>query len=460
MKQLTLEEVLAAKEARQERQQALRSRTGLPLVSITLNIPGPVKDGEVLRQLCRAAADALTLLFRVAAEERTYAATGPEILLAVDAAAAEIKAAAVELEESRSYGRLWDIDVFAADGQLLSRQQQGRRRSCLLCADDARLCMRERRHSPEELARAVQQKLLSFQAEQTRRVRPAAEKLAALAVEAMLYEVAATPAPGLVDRANSGAHKDMDIFTFLSSSAALSHTLGRCAEAAFRHKGTLEELLPLLRLLGLEGERRMLTATQGVNTQKGLLFSLGLAVAAAAWVLHAGKPLQTEAVLAAAAEMVQGIVEAELKSLARKNPEELTAGERLYLEYGVQGIRGEVAAALPAVRLCGLPKLREALAAGLNTNDALVQTLLELFMKVDDTTVMNRHDVETMRGWVRQQTAEVLASGGMLAAGGAKRLSEMDTLFIARNISPGGAADMLAVTWFLHRLEGWQGEQE
>ena len=63
MKQLTLEEVLAAKEARQERQQALRLRTGLPLVSITLNIPGPVKDGEVLRQLCRAAADALALLF-------------------------------------------------------------------------------------------------------------------------------------------------------------------------------------------------------------------------------------------------------------------------------------------------------------------------------------------------------------------------------------------------------------
>ena len=460
MKQLTLEEVLAAKEARQERQQALRLRTGLPLVSITLNIPGPVKDGEVLRQLCRAAADALALLFTVAAEERIYVATGPEILLAVDAAAAEIKAAAVELEESRSYGRLWDIDVFAADGQLLSRQQQGQRRSCLICAEDARLCMRAGRHSAADLANAVQQKLLLFQTEQTRCVRPAAEKLAALAVEAMLYEVAATPAPGLVDRANSGAHKDMDIFTFLSSSAALSHTLGRCAEAAFRHKGTLEELLPLLRLIGIEGERRMLAATQGVNTQKGLLFSLGLAVAAAAWVLHAGKPLQTEAVLAAAAEMVQGIVEAELKSLARKKPEELTAGERLYLEYGVQGIRGEVAAALPAVRLCGLPKLREALAAGLNVNDALVQTLLELFMTVDDTTVMNRHDVETMRGWVRQQTAAVLASGGMLAAGGAKRLSEMDTLFIARNISPGGAADMLAVTWFLHRLEGWQGEQE
>ena len=126
----------------------------------------------------------------------------------------------------------------------------------------------------------------------------------------------------------------------------------------------------------------------------------------------------------------------------------------------MQGIRGEVAAALPAVRLCGLPKLREALAAGLNVNDALVQTLLELFMTVDDTTVMNRHDVETMRGWVRQQTAAVLASGGMLVAGGVKRLSEMDTLFIARNISPGGAADMLAVTWFLHRLEDWQGEQE
>ena len=460
MKQLTLEEVLAAKEARQERQQALRLRTGLPLVSITLNIPGPVKDGEVLRQLCRAAADALALLFTVAAEERIYAATGPEILLAVDAAAAEIKAAAVELEESRSYGRLWDIDVFAADGQLLSRQQKGQRRSCLICAEDARLCMRAGRHSAADLANAVQQKLLLFQTEQTRCVRPAAEKLAALAVEAMLYEVAATPAPGLVDRVNSGAHKDMDIFTFLSSSAALSHTLGRCAEAAFRHKGTLEELLPLLRLIGIEGERRMLAATQGVNTQKGLLFSLGLAVAAAAWVLHAGKQPQAEAVLAAAAEMVQGIVEAELKSLAGKKPEELTAGERLYLEYGVQGIRGEVAAALPAVRFCGLPKLREALAAGMNVNDALVQTLLELFMTVDDTTVMNRHDVETMRGWVRQQTTAVLASGGLLAAGGRERLVEMDALFISRNVSPGGAADMLAVTWFLHCLEDWRCEQE
>ena len=204
----------------------------------------------------------------------------------------------------------------------------------------------------------------------------------------------------------------------------------------------------------------MLVATQGVNTQKGLLFSLGLAVAAAAWVLHAGKQPQAEAVLAAAAEMVQGIVEAELKSLAGKKPEELTAGERLYLEYGVQGIRGEVAAALPAVRFCGLPKLREALAAGMNVNDALVQTLLELFMTVDDTTVMNRHDVETMRGWVRQQTTAVLASGGLLATGGRERLVEMDALFISRNVSPGGAADMLAVTWFLHCLEDWRCEQE
>ena len=63
MEQLTLEEVLAAKEARQERQQALRLRTALPLVSITLNIPGPIKDSEVLRSLCRAAADALGNVF-------------------------------------------------------------------------------------------------------------------------------------------------------------------------------------------------------------------------------------------------------------------------------------------------------------------------------------------------------------------------------------------------------------
>ena len=49
-------------------------------------------------------------------------------------------------------------------------------------------------------------------------------KISSLAMEGILFEVSATPKPGLVDRNNAGAHKDMDYFTFMSSAAALHDT--------------------------------------------------------------------------------------------------------------------------------------------------------------------------------------------------------------------------------------------
>jgi holo-ACP synthase/triphosphoribosyl-dephospho-CoA synthase len=109
-------------------------------------------------------------------------------------------------------------------------------------------------------------------------------------------------------------------------------------------------------------------------------------------------------------------------------------------------------AGLPAVRDQGLPTLRKALAEGLHANDALIQTLLVLLTCVDDTTVMNRHDPEKMREWVRRRARQALDAGGMYTGAGRERVAEMDREFIDEWVSPGGAADILAVTWFVHRL--------
>jgi len=243
----------------------------------------------------------------------------------------------------------------------------------------------------------------------------------------------------------------MDFYTFMSGAAALAMFFARCAQAGLNHNGPLPELLPVLRYIGTEGEKAMFEATSGVNTQKGLLFSLGLLSAAAALVLRFG-PVTGPDVLATAGKIAAGIVERELSGIAAVSQESMTSGQQLYYKFGVTGIRGEAEQGLPAV-VKALPVLREALNKGLSVNDALVQTLLVLMTLVDDTTVMHRHNLAKMRIWVRAEVQEVLAAGGMFTIAGRHMVKKLDERFIAENVSPGGAADLLAAAWFIYRFE-------
>jgi len=450
-KLLSLEDVLAGKEARQLRQHNFKVKYETTIVSITVNMPGPVKDMPILRRLRDYAVKELKEALYVVAVEEINVATGPEALVAVDADGWIVKNIGIKIEEGYSFSRLLDIDVFSADGCLLSRREKGEGRGCFVCGGETIVCMREQQHSQKDIALAVEEMLNQFKAYETRQVSPYAEKLGALALESMLFEVTCTPAPGLVDRRNNGAHRDMDFYSFMASSSALAMTMARCAQAGIV-TDELASLLPVLRIIGLAGEQAMFTAAKGVNTQKGLLFLLGIMVGATGWLLGRGKVISPDNVLETARAMVTGIVERELMSAADKPKEALTAGEALYLTYGIEGIRGELAAGLPAVKEKALPALQEALKKGMSVNDALVQTLLVLMTCVDDTTVMHRHHPDKMRVWVREKVQDVLAVGGMELAEGKKRCEALDEEFINHNVSPGGVADLLAVTWFLQKL--------
>lgn len=449
---LTLVDILAGKEARFHRQQAFREKYKTTLVSITINMPGSVKDLPILRRLRDYAVQAIKQRLVVVGMEECNLPTGPVALVAVAGDGQSSKAISVEIEENQPFARLLDIDVFEADGRLLSRKDQGQGRGCFVCGGETVVCMREQKHSQAGIQVAVEKMLHQFRAYESSLVSPAAEKIGALAIEAMLYEATCTPAPGLVDRVNSGAHQDMDFYSFMASSAALSLPMARCAQAGILHDGSIQSLLPVLRIIGVEGEERMLTATRGVNTQKGLIFLLGIMAGVTGWLRGRGESVTADKVLAHGAQMVTGIVERELACATTKEPARLTAGEKLYMKYGVTGIRGELAEGLPAVGKTALPTLRNALEKGLSINDSLVQTLLVLMTCVDDTTVMHRHHPDKMRVWVRERVQAVLAAGGMETEAGKKMCSELDEEFIAHNVSPGGVADLLAVTWFLYCL--------
>ncbi len=273
-----------------------------------------------------------------------------------------------------------------------------------------------------------------------------------LATKSLLYEVSAGPKPGLVDRFNSGAHKDMDFFTFLDSSISLIDYFYKCTMAGIEFKeDDYRLLLKKIRPIGIDAERSMFEATKGVNTHKGLVFSLGIICAASGYLYKANeKVYQASLDICNLVKLIGKDLTKELDEVGDK--ETLTYGERLYLKYGVKGIRGEVESGFETVLKYSLPVLSDLIKKQIHINDILVQTLLHLMAKSEDSNVLGRHDMKTL-DFVKEKAIAALNHGGYLTPHGKVFVYEMDKYFIDKNISPGGSADLLAVTIMLYMLE-------
>ena len=156
--------MLAAREERAARQDAWLEKYAVPLLSFTLNIPGPVKTSPDLRCAFDAGLAALEDALGAAglsptARTEIHTPTGDEGLLAIDGDAAAIKEIATRMEEEHPLGRLFDMDVLSADGTKLSRSVP---RRCLLCTEQAQNCARSRRHSIAELTAEIERLLAAY----------------------------------------------------------------------------------------------------------------------------------------------------------------------------------------------------------------------------------------------------------------------------------------------------------
>lgn len=151
---LTLMDLLDSRENRVKHQQELLGRYGKTLVSMTLNIPGPVKDKPEYRAAlkigCKRLAEKLgeDLIFY---QEIRELPTGPEGYLIVNAEGFDVKKKAVAVEEADALGRLFDIDVLTAGGGISRRDLGAKPRRCLLCGEDAKVCARGRVHDMDLL---------------------------------------------------------------------------------------------------------------------------------------------------------------------------------------------------------------------------------------------------------------------------------------------------------------------
>jgi holo-ACP synthase/triphosphoribosyl-dephospho-CoA synthase len=438
-----LEAVLADREDRARRQGELLRRFGAPLICLTMNIPGPHKNFPWARRCFFAGLEALKQNLRaqetsIRHEESAEGPAGYRAFIAAAGNGPELKAAALRIEETHPLGRLLDIDVLDNKGKISRAALDAGERTCLICGNSAFACGRSRAHSTEELTAAVIHIMERFLRENLGNI------ILSAALGALMGEVAVTPKPGLVDRANSGAHQDMDFFTFINSTAAILPYFRDCALEGFENNSDPTGLFNSLRFRGKLAELDMRAASGGVNTQRGLVFSLGILSAAFGRLYRHEETPALEDTL----ELCRAMT-ARLNDDFSQDGAARSHGEALYTRHGLCGIRGEVSRGFPTVRNT-YPVLCRLLEAGHSINDAGAAALLQLLAETEDTNIVHRSNPEKLKAIQQDILAFLETKPSMNET--LKKAADLDGEFIRLNISPGGSADLLAVTFFLYRL--------
>ncbi|MCE0492799.1 triphosphoribosyl-dephospho-CoA synthase CitG [Vibrio salinus] len=272
------------------------------------------------------------------------------------------------------------------------------------------------------------------------------------AYHSMLVEVHHTPKPGLVDVESNGAHTDMDVPLFELSAQAIRPYIEHFAATGFFYRDLpAHALLSKLRPVGIEAEKAMLKATSGVNTHKGMIFGLGLITGAAGWLLGKSLPVDALHISKVIKATCQLLVLDELKK-NRSQADCESNGQRLFREYGLTGARGEAASGYSTILDYALPEFESLILDGASSEDALRQTLLVIMAKNQDSNVVNRSGVSGL-SYVQSCARNLLNQGGVENPKLKEVLRTLDHSFIQKNISPGGSADLLAMTWLLAQIE-------
>ena len=257
--------------------------------------------------------------------------------------------------------------------------------------------------------------------------------IAHMASDALRDELNTTPKPGLVDRNDNGAHKDMNLVLMNKSIDALHPFFVQLAlnGSICGEKYELPDA-QVIRNIGIEAEKAMLNATCGVNTHRGALFAMGLTTMAASWCMArdgiVGSKQLRELIIQVAGQFT---------------PTAGTHGNNAVNAHHVAGALDLAKGGYSQLFSAWLPAYRNYLADDAST--ACHRLLLLIMSQLDDTNVIHRVGYDQAQQ-VKQEARTLLdhySTTGMEA---------MNRDYITRNISPGGSADMVALTLFIHSI--------
>ena len=249
--------------------------------------------------------------------------------------------------------------------------------------------------------------------------------IADLAERSLRQELDTTPKPGLVDKQDNGAHKDMDYALMSASISALRPYLTRIAVESAAEVNA-DEIMSI----GIEAEAAMLKATGGVNTHKGALFCIGLSIAAASFLACSTGTVEADSFR----ELVS-------RTASRIPSAQSTHGAEAKRNFKVGGALENAREAYPELFTAWLPYYRSLEGDPYRCH----KTLLYIMTELDDTNVLHRRGAEGLTH-TKSEAARLLKDFSMSG------LSLLNKDFIRENISPGGSADMLSLTMFIKSI--------
>lgn len=460
--EISLMEILESREHRAMMQKNILKKNPSPLICFTMNIAGPVKTSpKIVRAFDYGLGQLEKQLFKYEIHTKNveYDKSGPTAYISVSAPANDLKKICTDIEESCPLGRLFDMDVLDQSGTKLARESE---RSCIVCKKKGRSCAAGRLHPLEEILRITDELITNHFIESD------SEYISNIAKTSLLKEVLTTPKPGLVDQKNNGSHKDMSVDLFIKSAKALKPYFKACTKIGIETQvKSSEETFNLLRNLGLNAEQDMYRSTSGINTHKGIIYSLGIICGAIGRLWTVEEPIaETKDILNMCKKIVKGSTEQDFANISP-----VTAGAKAYLNYGWRGIRGEVEDGFPSIFNVSLPILKNSIGDNKpifeknsvdmendekdrlrnilsdKENDAGVLALLHLMANIMDTCVYNRGGKEGVL-YVQKAAKDLLQNNQITKC----MVEEIDLCFIKKNLSPGGAADLLAITYFLNDI--------
>ena len=422
----------------------LKENKDKTLVTIRINYPGIEKSNYITDNIVNTIYNEILTYYGkfIVFEDKYKNKEGIVAHFLFDLDFVNVKKEMINVEEEHILGRCLDIDVYTLKNDKvigISRSDLFKKpRRCFICDLDAKICSRAQTHTIDEIKNYFEVVYKNFKDSQ-KKTDSLAYEVSQMALKAMISEVSTFPSFGLVSPISSGAHKDMDYYTFLNSAVAITPFLKKMFEVGYSYYSP-EYIFDAIRDIGKECEEKMFEATNNINTHKGMIFLMGISMAAIGKALYENKEFyQIQDIIKS---MVKNILD-DFKELHKK--EKLTHGERLYLEYGFTGIRGQVQDGL-SVLFDNI--IDNYINSDLKENDLYTQILIELMARVEDSTVVYRHDISTLRK-VQSDAKDLLNMGGIFTEEGRQKCHHLEDLYIKENISPGGCADLLAISILL-----------
>lgn len=271
--------------------------------------------------------------------------------------------------------------------------------------------------------------------------------IAKFAIRSLHAELVLYPKPGLVSPVDNGSHDDMNSRLFMRSIFSLRHYFFQMAQA-----GAVAVPFEQLKQFGRQAEHTMLRATGGINTHRGAIFSLGLLCAAAGRLVQQHATSRYRQAMTAE-DLRHTLLALWGQALAMHSitHSDDSNGLRAASKYRVSGAREEAARGFPSVFEIALPRLHQTLAAGRSNSEAQIDALFSLMASMHDTNIYHRGG-SGAADLVRHSAQQFLVAGGTAQADWHASAMHYHQLFVQRRLSPGGAADLLSATWFVHLL--------